>query len=521
MAVMAVGSPKMAEDRLPDASLLAYELASAYVSTNNQELPAGTRGLRFNTASVNWGVGRLEIRGGTISGNTQLVNQRVYRSDGTFWDRPAGSFTYHPQHGHIHFDDWTVFRLKEVTPGNGVGETVAEGAKTSFCILELRVANSSLPGHSQAPGYTSCGQVQGLRPGWADIYGASLFGQVIDLTGVPDGIYWLEGDVDPHNDILESDETNNRVRVQVAIGSVPNSVPDVFEENDSIAQVNARPEGQVNSPNMGLVLNETLIENLSMEDTNDWYKVRLHASGTGTYIQMDSPYLQQGDLDLQICNSAGTVLRSSTGSYSWENVSMDGLPAGDYFIRVFKTGTGNNPRYRLTISPSPNNPPILEVNQPFTGTHYVERSLETFPVVWNGGDPDFDPKFVSILRSRVLGAHNLAEPIPGYQDMPNASGMVNINTADFAPGKWYILGDGTDGGAHAQSWAPGAVYIYTKGDLNEDGHVHEDDLEIAYKLFFGGGMSRHYNKILDMDRNGIVDKTDLRLLKEYIEEHDH
>lgn len=510
-----------ADDKLPDVSLLDYELASAFVSTNNPELPAGTRGLRFNTASVNHGVGRLEIRGGTISGNTQLVNQRVYRTDGTFWDRPAGSFVYHPQHGHIHFDDWTVFRLRQVLPGNGVGNTIAQGAKTSFCILELRVTNSSAPGHNESPSYTSCGQIQGLRPGWADIYGSSLFGQVIDLTGVPDGIYWLEGDIDPHNQILESNESNNQVRVQVAIGSVPVATPDVFEENDSISQVNARTVGGVNSPNMGLILNETHIQSLSMEDTDDYFKVKLHASGTGTYVQMESPYLQQSDLDLQILSSTGSVLRSSTGNYSWEHVSLDGLPAGDYFVRVFKTGTGNNPNYRLTISPSPNNPPTLVLNQPVDGLHYVEKSLETFPVLWNGGDPDLDPKYVSIFRSRQFGINGGAEPITGYQNMPNASGMVNINTADFGLGKWFVLGVGTDGGAQAHSWAPGAVYIYILGDLTEDGHVHEDDLELAYKLFFGGGMSRHYSKLLDMDHNAVINIVDLKLLQELVESHEH
>ncbi|MFM9873429.1 MAG: lysyl oxidase family protein [Fimbriimonadaceae bacterium] len=524
MTAMAMGSPKLANDKLPDVSLLAYELASAFVSTNNSELPAGTRGLRFNTASVNWGIGRLEIRGGTINGNTQLVNQRVFRTDGTFWDRPAGSFTYHPQHGHIHFDDWTVFRLKEVTPGNGVGATVAQGAKTSFCILELRVTDANAPGHNESPSYTSCGQIQGLRPGWADIYGSSLFGQVINLTGVPDGIYWLEGDIDPNNLILESDETNNKVRVQVAIGPVPPAAPDVFEENDSIAQVNARPVGGVNSPNMGLILNETQIGNLSMEDTDDWYKVKLHASGTGTFVQMESPYLQQSDLDLQICSSTGAVLRSSTGNYSWENVSLDGLPAGDYFIRVFKTGSGNNPYYRLTISPTPNNPPTLNLNAPEAGLKYVERSLETFPIIWNGGDPDLDPKYVSILRSRQQGVSSVAEPISGYQNMPNASGMVNMNTADFGLGTWYILGIGTDGGAQTHSWAPGAVFLYVKGDLDQDGHCHPNDFEYARKIYLRFPQlltSGFFYNVMDMDRNGVVNAIDMELLKRAAYEDDH
>ena len=519
-----MGAPIKADDTLPDVSLLASELANAYVSTSNSELPSGTRGLRFSTASVNYGNGRLEIRGGEVSGNTQLVNQRIYRTDGSTWDRPAGSFTYHPQHGHIHFDDWTVFRLREMLPNNGVGAVIAQGAKTSFCIIELRHVNSNAPGHNTSPSYNSCGQVQGLRPGWADIYGSSLYGQVIDLTGVADGIYWLEGDIDPNNFILESDETNNQVRIPVAIGSVPTATPDVFEENDSIAQVNAAPLAGVNSPNMGLILNELHIDTLSMEDSNDYFKVNLHAGSPGAYIQMESPYLQQSDLDMQLLNSSGSVVRSSTGSYSWENISLEGLPAGDYFIRVFKTGSGNNPNYRLTISPTPNNAPLLEMNEPLSGMHYIEKSYSTFPVVWNGSDPDLDPKYVSILRSRINGDNGAAEPIPGYQDMPNAQGSVNINTADFGLGQWYILGVGTDGGAQTLSWAPGSVFLYVKGDITMDGHVHSEDFDRTIKLFKQMPwlfLSGFYLHMADMNRDGVVTETDMKLLRHLASEDHH
>jgi hypothetical protein len=518
MATILAIAPGQVSDKLPDVSLLASELANAFVTTNNQEFP-GTLGLRFSTASVNYGNGRLEIRGGQVTGNVQLVNQRIYRSDNSFYDRPAGTFTYHPQHGHIHFDDWTVFRLRQMLPNNGVGDVVAQGAKTSFCIIELRRVNTSAPGHNDAPSYNSCGQIQGLRPGWADIYGSSLYGQVINITGVPNGIYWLEGDIDPNNFILESDETNNQVRIPVAIGPVPTATPDAYEENDSIAQVNARPEGTTNSPNMGLILNPVFMNNLSMDDADDWYKIRIHAGSPGAYIQMESPYLQQSNINLQLTNAAGTVVRSSTGSYSWENISLDGLAEGTYFIRVYRSGTGNNPNYRLTINPTPNDPPFLTLNEPLPGERLVEKSLMTFPVVWNGGDPNLDPKYVSLLRSRARD-HSQAEPIPGYQDMQSANGSVNINTADFGLKRWFILGVGTDGGAQTLSWAPGTVYLYRKGDITEDGHYHRDDYELARKLIRAGSLRPLSFAILDIDRNGIVNDKDLKALLELIE-HDH
>lgn len=513
-----VGAPL---DALPDVSLLASELATAYVTTSNQEFPAGTRGIRFNTASVNYGAGRLELRGGTIVGNTQLVNQRIYRTDGTFWDRAAGSFTYHSNHGHIHFDDWTIFRLRQVLPGNGVGSVVAQGAKTSFCILEIRPVNTAMPGHNVAPGYTSCGQLQGLRPGWADIYGASLFGQVINLTGVADGIYWLEGDIDPNNQVLESDETNNQVRIQVAVGAVPAAVPDLYEQNDTIAQVNAAPVGGTNSPNLGLVRNQRMISNLSMEDTNDWYKLTLHAGAPGSFIQMESPYLQQSNLNFQLCDINGAVVRSSTNSYSWENISLSGIAAGTYFIRVFPAVSGNNPNYRLFISPTPNRAPLLTLNQPPRGTTYVEKAINTFPVTWNGSDPDNDPKFVSLFRSRVNLDNGAAVPITGYQNMPNAQNMVNMNTAEFGLGQWFIMGAGSDEGAQTLSWAPGNVFIYIKGDLNMDGHVHKNDLIMAYKRFRIPVRSEPFRSIMDMDRNGVVNAIDIALLENLVNDHDH
>jgi hypothetical protein len=237
---------------------------------------------------------------------------------------------------------------------------------------------------------------------------------------------------------------------------------------------------------------------------------------------MDSPYLQQSNLNLQLYDSAGTSVRSSTGSYSWENISLSGLAAGDYFIKVTKGGSGNNPLYRLIISPTPNNPPILNMELPASGIRYVEKSYATFPVQWNGNDPDLDPKFVSILRSRELGNNGMAEPIPGYQDMPNAQGSANINTAEFGLGQWYVLGVGSDGGSQTLSWAPGSVWIYIKGDINKDGHVHEEDYWMAINLI---STSRRLSdldfNILDMDRDGKISRHDMDLLWELTQDHDH
>src|ERR1700752_3657803 len=181
---------------------------------------------------ANVGIGALEIRGGaTIGDNIQEVYQRVYEPDGSFNDRLAGTFTYHPEHKHINFDGFADFRLREVLPNGGVGAVVAGGLKTSFCIIDIENYDSTLPAK-----YLTCKQVQGLSPGWADLYDSGLPGQQIDITNIQNGQYWLEMIVDPDGHIVEVDETNNVARILINLdrSGAPTDA-DTFEPNDSLA----------------------------------------------------------------------------------------------------------------------------------------------------------------------------------------------------------------------------------------------------------------------------------------------
>src|SRR5207247_578097 len=101
------------------------------------------------------------------------------------------------------------YNLRTVTESNGVGDIVASGQKVSFCLLDSRKYDGSLPGAPNSDQYNTCGQLQGISVGWADVYNSRLANQWIDITDVPEGTYWLESEVDPSNRILESDETNN------------------------------------------------------------------------------------------------------------------------------------------------------------------------------------------------------------------------------------------------------------------------------------------------------------------------
>ncbi|MFN9596752.1 MAG: hypothetical protein ACK560_08180, partial [Bacteroidota bacterium] len=117
--------------------------------------------LRVSVSSPNIGHGPLEIRATntficgtdtfvgtapTTCPNTglpprTLVVQRVYQKNGNtmnYYDRHAGSMTYHPTHGHMHVDEWGSYSLRTMSndPDPMNWPIVGEGAKLAFCLMD-------------------------------------------------------------------------------------------------------------------------------------------------------------------------------------------------------------------------------------------------------------------------------------------------------------------------------------------------------------------------------------------------
>jgi len=228
----------LGQDKLPDLFVwtnVANDYLYGWYLDQNEPTEPGRILLRVSTATPNIGTGPLELRG---SSTTPGVYQRIFRTDGSYYDRYAGNFTFHPGHGHLHFDNWINLHLRAVLTNDGVGDIVASGDKTSFAIIDLTRYNGSLPGSPNNPVYSG-GLIQGLSVGWADVYSATLPDQWIDITDVPSGRYWLEGIVDPANSILEANETNNAARILIDLVVPSNEPPpnDDFTNAISIATV--------------------------------------------------------------------------------------------------------------------------------------------------------------------------------------------------------------------------------------------------------------------------------------------
>lgn len=170
---------------------------------------SGTTTLRFATTSWNNGSGPLELVPGEVETGSgkQRVYQRIRLSDGSSVLNYAGSFTYHAEHDHIHFDDYAVYTLQ---PVNAPGGSERTGVKTTFCVMDTTPVNTSLPGAPPQAAYTTCNKVlQGMSVGWGDTYGAHLAGQEVDFTDNADGIYQLKIEVDPKKLIVEANDNDN------------------------------------------------------------------------------------------------------------------------------------------------------------------------------------------------------------------------------------------------------------------------------------------------------------------------
>ncbi|MBS1742986.1 MAG: proprotein convertase P-domain-containing protein [Bacteroidetes bacterium] len=232
-------------DLLPDMTASYKE-----INQNHTEEPGV---LYISNATPNIGSGPLDIFGidscfcgGThVPCNTvcptgiqltHVVKQRIYqkvpgKDTLNYYDRFAGTMTFHPQHGHIHVDNWANYTLRTATsnPDARTWPIIATGTKQSFCLVNLGncannpgecVANDgstvlTVP-NSNLGWHTGCNLNQGIYPGMYDVYSQNL-NDPMPLLNVCNGNYYIVSITDPDNQFLESDKENNWIAVPITL----------------------------------------------------------------------------------------------------------------------------------------------------------------------------------------------------------------------------------------------------------------------------------------------------------------
>ena len=257
-------------DLLPDITI-EWDMAEA----QNTEYAPGDEGpegrLRISGHTPNIGVGPLNLRGLDENGYRwmictdangipdtfqvydptwsiqtycpdgsepkHIVFQRIYHKnvDGTmsYWDKTLNSNTYHPNHGHMHLDDWFNFSLRVQDP-NSINPLdwpiISSSSMAHFCIMDLSncvnnncrdnpteygqgniLSGSDFPNYGLGGGSYGCDPVsQGLSSGYSTISGEYLNGMWINIpVGTCNGEYAVVIEVARDSLILESNKNNN------------------------------------------------------------------------------------------------------------------------------------------------------------------------------------------------------------------------------------------------------------------------------------------------------------------------
>lgn len=180
--------------------------------------------LRFSTTHINIGDGPLQVRGGgqvapcVVDGIAYALcthsTQEVLDAEGNIvLTHPAGVALFHPRHNHWHQSAVAQF---EIRMGSLDGPVLSAGTKITFCLVDNDQTVLVKKGSRRA--YFDCNaELQGISVGWSDDYHQSTEGQELEITGAPEGVYYLTHLADPDNHWLETDEFNNFAWVKFSL----------------------------------------------------------------------------------------------------------------------------------------------------------------------------------------------------------------------------------------------------------------------------------------------------------------
>lgn len=177
------------------------------------ETTGGMR-LSFSTTYYNQGEGPLELLAdpATIDVPGDIprdVSQRIYKEDGTYRERPAGTFMWHHEHIHYHFADFVLYDFEPVDVPDVV-DLASVQQKSTFCVRDVSVVDMELEFRDDDATYQICGRErQGISVGWGDTYFFSYPDQHVDVSGFPSGTYRLSFRVNPEDRFEEITKENN------------------------------------------------------------------------------------------------------------------------------------------------------------------------------------------------------------------------------------------------------------------------------------------------------------------------
>lgn len=481
--------------------------------------------LRLTVTIANVGTGPMEIRGGSyVDASHRDVLQRVFAAEGGSSDRLAGTFVAHPEHGHIHFEDFAEYRLRAVAPGDGVGSVVRSGGKISFCLLDESQTPFHVEGTVPDARYEECNDtIQGISVGWMDVYERTLPDQWIDVTGVAPGRYWLEVAADPLGRLLEADDSNNEARI-------------LIELDPSILAVDRlEPNGSWQTATDLGVLGNGLEPQLSIHVAGDQDFFRFTAASSGTVTVAVSGASGEGKLNLVLLDAGGAQLSASINPRQDQQLTAALTQGQTYFVKVSADADSTYRSYTLSVQDiapmvtvtagvaqtgeSPSAAPgsfVITRNGPVNATLTVRYAVGGTAI--NGQDAETltGSVVIPVRQSSVtvlVRPINDAEPEnpktltltlignAGYAVDPAAASasltIADDDTPQPLPAPWSSADIGPAGGAGAAGVLPNGQFRLTSAGGNAAKRKN-DVLHLASQMLEGYGAA--IARVVDWDR---------------------
>ena len=195
--------------------------------------------------------------------------------------------------------------------------------------------------------------------------------EMIWFDGLEDGTYYLEvyG--------FEGDENPDYTMVIEAPHEVDHDDgtfdPDLAEPNDTLAT----------AWDLGTLEGFEELGPFSIHEPGDedWYRFETSATATSWDGAAIAFWHEEGDLDLELFDADGELIADSDGIDDLEWVEMEGMKAGEYFLRVTGFEEATNPDYWLTLNtPEPTESDFAEPNESLEEA-YDLRGVEGLEII--------------------------------------------------------------------------------------------------------------------------------------------
>ncbi|MFC9132035.1 lysyl oxidase family protein [Streptomyces sp. NPDC057099] len=221
------GKPSVPDVPKPDLrSLPAYGIT---IGDGDKDIP-GKDYLAFSANVWNAGPAQLVVDGFRSPGKAKMdAFQYFYDAKGKqVGYTPTGTMEWDPRPGHVHwhFTDFASYRLLKADKKEAV-----RSGKEAFCLANTDAIDYTVKNANWHPYNTdlstACGEENSisvrevLDVGSGDTYTQDLPGQSFDITGVPNGTYYIQVLANPEKRLKETNLDNNSALRKIVLGGTP------------------------------------------------------------------------------------------------------------------------------------------------------------------------------------------------------------------------------------------------------------------------------------------------------------